>query len=62
MPMNQFQSYIQKHGIETCARKWGVAISTVYNWRRGTTWPARFKHLPVILKTTRLTETQIYQR
>lgn len=53
------RDYIDKHGKEKCARKWGVSLRTVEYWHAGDTIPRR-KKLPLVLKTTGLTHADIY--
>lgn len=52
-------AYIEKHGVDECARKWRVSKRTVHYWKEGTIRPQKRK-LPILIKTTGLTRAEIY--
>ncbi len=52
-------AYIEKHGIDYCARQWKVAPRTVRYWKDKTTRPTR-KKVKRVMETSGLTIADIY--
>ena len=42
MEKDKFEAYIERHGDDVCAERWGKATRTVAGWRRGEARPTRF--------------------
>jgi len=52
-------AYIEKHGIDHCAKQWKVSPRTVRYWKERTTRPTR-KKVKKVMETSGLTIADIY--